>query len=259
MGVEILVPVERGGTGSQPVEVKVAGGASATPPITAHQTVSLGGPEPSFGVESYELRPEDEHGNEVTQAGAHPFQLTTTLDLNEVLENNEHSHLPEETAPALPRNLHFVLPPGLLGNINVAPQCSSIDFSTITNNAVNLCGPKTAVGVAQIKLNEPSTFAGIATETVPIFNLVPAAGEPARFGIELDKVPVVLTTRVRTGSDYAVEVTATNTTQVAALLATQVTFWGVPGDPRHDLARGWECVGTGELSSASTRPARASH
>ncbi len=121
-------------------------------------------------------------------------------------------------------------------------QCSSIAFSTIAPGATNLCPGDTAIGVARIVINEPNNFHGVLTETVPIFNLEPAPGEPARFGIEFDKVTVPLTTSVRTGKDYAVEVSSTNLSQAAEVLTSQVTFWGQPGSPKHDTARGWECI-----------------
>ena len=44
---------------------------------------------------------------------------------------------------------------------------------------------------------------------------------------------------MRTGADYGVTVTSHNITQIAWLLSTKLTFWGVPGDPRHDRQRGW--------------------
>ena len=38
------------------------------------------------------------------------------------------------------------------------------------------------------------------------------------------------------------DVSVKDATETAGLLRSQVTLWGVPGDPRHDNARGWECV-----------------
>jgi hypothetical protein len=193
-------------------------------------------------VQTYELQPENESGEVETQAGKHPFQLTTTLDTNQVIKTNPGAAETVTGTPALLRDLHFLLPPGLLGNVNVLKQCSSIAFSTVIKGDLNLCPSSTAIGVARVTFNEPNVFKGVATEVVPVFNLEPAPGEPARFGFEFAKVPVALTTSVRTGSDYAVEVSSTNLPQTAEVLTSQVTFWGQPGSPKHDAARGWECV-----------------
>ncbi len=245
-GLEMVIPVKvNAPAGSKlPNEVKIEGGETEAFSAPLSETVEVGSGATPFGLQKYELKPENEEGKLDTQAGDHPFQLTTTLNLNQTVEANKAGH-EEETAPALLRDLHFVLPPGFLGNVTVVPECTALQFATVESGDVNQCPPDTAVGVARIKLNEPVTFQGIDTETVPVFNLVPAEGEPAAFGIEIDKVPVVLNTAVRTGSDYAVEVSARNSTQAAALLQSQVTFWGVPGDPRHNEARGWECIGKG--------------
>src|SRR5262249_17808194 len=90
-------------------------------------------------------------------------------------------------------------------------------------------------------VHEPAT--GVLQKTVPVFNLVPSRGEPARFGFEvLGKVPIVIDTGVRSGNDYGVVVNVKDATQIAGLLSSQVTFWGNPGDPRHNSSRGWECV-----------------
>ena len=84
-----------------------------------------------------------------------------------------------------------------------------------------------------------------------MFNLVPAQGEPARFGFEVfGKVPIVIDTSVRSGQDYGVVASVKNATQTAGLLSSQVTLWGVPGDSRHNNARGWECVAGGRYSKA---------
>jgi hypothetical protein len=235
-------------------------GGEGTPRASIARPISLGGESAGFGVEEFTLSPEDENGAIDTQAGSHPFQLTTRLDLNRAIEANPDSRENEPSAPALVRDLHFVLPPGLLGNINVVPQCSGVQFATILSGDINQCSPETAVGVAKVTLNEPHLLYALS-EAVPIFNLTPEPGEPARFGIEIDKVPVILGTAVRTGKDYAVEVTTRNTTEAAILLDSDVTFWGVPADPRHNSSRGWECLigGVWTQSFGATRPCVAPH
>jgi hypothetical protein len=108
----------------------------------------------------------------------------------------------------------------------------------------NLCPASTVVGVATVAAFEP--LEKLITKTVPVFNLVPAVGEPARFGFEVaGKIPVVIDTSVRSGRDYGVVASVRNATQVGGLLSSQVTLWGVPGDPRHNDERGWECVAGG--------------
>ncbi len=74
--------------------------------------------------------------------------------------------------------------------------------------------------------------------TVPLYNVEPSVGEPARFGFETPLGPVILDTSVRTGGDYGVVVTVPDLPDDLGFVGTQVTFWGVPADPRHDTTRG---------------------
>ena len=82
----------------------------------------------------------------------------------------------------------------------------------------NLCPPSSVVGVATVVAYEPIASKSF-TKTVPVFNLVPAQGEPARFGFEvIGKIPIVIDTSVRSGRDYGVVVSVKNATQTAGLL-----------------------------------------
>jgi hypothetical protein len=232
-GLEVVIPVKV--TESIPSgtelenEAKIEGGEGGVPSAASREKVRVASASTQFGIDGYELRMENEDGSLDTQAGSHPFQQTTNLRLNQVLENNAQAKRREGTVPAAPRNLHFVLPPGLLGNVNgIIPQCTAVDFTTILSQNVNLCPENTAVGVARVTINEPIFFHGVLTETIPVFNLVPAKGEPARFGFEIQKVTVILTTAVRIDKHYAVEVSINNASQLVGVLGSEVTFWGVP-------------------------------
>ena len=245
--VTIPVDVLPGATNGEQNALSVSGGEpadssgvfSSAGPLEHQITVSS--EATPFGVAGYELAAEEENGSADIQAGSHPFQLTAALDLNESLVKTGESE-PEPSAPALPRNLAFQLPPGLLGDPVAVPVCSDIDFSTIGPNDVNACPVDTAVGVAVVTLNLPEPLHGVFTEPVPVFNLAPAPGEPARFGFEDDKVPVILDTDVRTDGDYGVTVSVRNATEVGQVLSTLVTLWGQPGAQAHDASRGWACL-----------------
>jgi hypothetical protein len=224
-------------------------------PASESQALAVSTSKTTFGVEQFELRPEDAEGVLDTQAGSHPFQLTTTFNLDKNLEKHESFSGPKESpfSASQPKNLHFVLPPGLIGNVAKVPQCSGADFTSSVNGKSNYCQADTAIGYATVTLDEPATL-GTFTQEVPLFNLKPSQGEPARFGFVAHTVPVILTTRVRSGSDYAVEASVELATQAAEVLNSQVTFWGVPGNVRHDSERGWNCLGGGYLVAEEEKP-----
>jgi hypothetical protein len=222
------------------------GGAEVPSPAPLIKKVVVNGAPTPFAIQSLGFAAEREDGSPDTQAGEHPFQMTTTVDLNQTFEPDLHGNL-VRGSPALTKDLQVQLPPGLVGNPTAVPQCSEVDF-TAQENVRNACPGSTAIGVAVVTVNEPLLF-GVTTRSVPVFNLVPAPGEPARLGFSVLKVPVVLDTAVRTGESYGVIATVKNATQVADLLSSNVTIWGVPGDPKHDPSRGWACVEGGAAAN----------
>ncbi len=244
---------------SEPVnEVRVSGGEAPEAALQRPMKVSGGGAQPPFGIERFEMVTEKiaAEGEPPAivpdwQAGSHPFQLTSTFDLNQDFRNvRELTGISqvEPTAPAQQRNVSFELPPGLIGDANVVAhegavqQCSGTDFGTLGPNEINFCPPNTAVGVATLTFFDPITLLHHSS-VVPVFNLVPAPGEPARLGFSAAGVPVLLDTSVRTGRDYGVTVTIHNASQAVQVLGARVTIWGVPEDPAHNSARGWACLG----------------
>ncbi len=224
--------------------VAMSGGGAEPASFTQHFEVSTA--ETPFGPARYEVIPENAEGKLETQAGAHPFQLTSIFDLNqnvvEAFRTTEFQTFPYSVA--LPKDLHFTLPAGLIGKAAGIPECSGGNFAAVNLGGVNLCQESAAIGYASVSIFNP-VVQGQGYGVVPVFNLKPDAGEPARFGFEFHNVPVVLTTRVRSGKDYAVEATVHEAPESASVLTTQLTLWGVPHDPRHDNERGWECLQEG--------------
>ncbi len=61
--------------------------------------------------------------------------------------------------------------------------------------------------------------------------------------------------RSGTGEDYGITVSSLNTTQEVGFLGSTLTFWGTPGDPRHDNVRGWGCLQeTGGIEGFPCKP-----
>ena len=253
--VTIEVNVKAGAASGEENQVSVNGGEQEHEPGVEVPGAALAAPitvedQPTpFGVEAdgYRLAPEQEGGALDTHAGTHPFQLTTTLELNQSTEPVPGLGL-VPSAPALPKQLSFNLPPGLIGDPRAVAQCSDVDFLVLNVKATNACSPESAIGVAVVTLDEPSNY-HFVTRAVPLWNLEPAQGEPARFGFEVYDVPIVLDTALRSGGDYGVSVTVNDATEAAQLLGSEVTIWGVPADPAHGQSQGWDCVDGGIWSN----------
>jgi hypothetical protein len=240
----IAVKVEAGSVSSGESSAEVSGGTA--PVASLKQPLHIGETPAAFGIEYFSMVPEAEGGTVDAQAGSHPFQLTVSLATNQNAD--------PLTPPALTKDLRFNLPTGFVGNPTPLPQCSEKDFVTLRGGLADLCRTDTAIGVATFSFDEPK-YGGEQTVSVPLFNLVPARGEPARFGFEFVGVPVEIKTSVRTGSDYGVTASVSNITQLANFQSETVTFWGVPEASSHDSARGWGCFyarfGQASLGSCS--------
>jgi hypothetical protein len=215
-----------------------------------------------FGLASYEMRPEEEGGIADTQAGSHPFQLTTEFSFNENATEPFYEHEGSETVrhfpfrvPQITKDLHFNLPPGLVGNPTPFPQCPIGAFlKEPVNPQESSCPAQTVVGVARVDIHtEGLTGSNSGWVAEPLISLEPAYGEPARFGFLLPGTPVYLNTAVHAGGDYGVTVSVINISELAELGASEVTFWGVPGDARHDSSRNSQCLlaSEGEHETAS--------
>ncbi len=230
--LEMQITVEiHGDPGPGVNEATVTGGGAQEARL--RRQVAVNDSPASFGIEDYRFVPENDDGSVDTQAGSHPFQLTTTVALNQTSE--------VANGPALPKDVRVNWPPGLVGNPTVVPQCTEAQFDTVVRIGINGCAPETQVGVASVTFFAEPIH--LRTLSVPLSNLQPTVGEPARFGFDVQNTLVTFDPSLRTGGDYGIKIDSNNISQLDTFLSIRATVWGVPGDPRHNTSRGPYCLG----------------
>jgi hypothetical protein len=269
--IEVLISVVVGENAkSGEVNTATVSGGGASGVRTATHGIEVNGTE-RFGVETYLQVPEQFGGAVDTQAGSHPFQLTTVINANTKYDSTREAQGNPRTV-ALVKDDVGELPAGLVGNPTPFEQCTDAEFAAkheveeyskegILPGSVNECPASSAVGVALVHYSLISIDGQILeyAARTPIFNMVPLRGEPARFAFDAGGiVPVFLNASVRTGGDYGVTVSSHSIIQISWLTTVKLTFWGVPGSPLHDKQRGDECMlafGTCGTSTSSSPPA----
>ncbi len=245
--MRIAVRVKPGvGEGELINHAVIEGGGAAT--RTLERPLHVSGRAPSFGLEEWSLLPEEEGGGLDMQAGSHPFQVTGSFVFHQGVDSEPPGAVQTTVKPEVypvdnAKDIITKLPPGLVGDPTPIARCTLGQFLHFVSGTHNACPAASAVGVASVTLN---VLSGVGTDTfaVPIFNMEPYAGEPARFGFFVPEgnTPVILDTEVRPNEKYAITIGSRNITQEAALLSVRTTFWGNPASPAHDQSRGWSCL-----------------
>jgi len=156
-----------------------------------------------------------------TQAGAHP-DFTTSFSLSE-----------KEGLPyALTRDVVVELPPGLFGNPEAFPKCTTLQFGTTFETSA--CPQDSQVGSIDISVG------GSVTTTYakePIYNMPAPGGDvAARFGFYAAAYPIFINVRVDPESNRLIA-SVEGAASPLILIKAVTRFWGVPADPSHDVER----------------------
>jgi hypothetical protein len=180
-----------------------------------------------------------EGGAPDTHAGDHPYEITTSFNMN-TTSNTGGEHVPDGGDA---RDVVVDMPPGIVGDPNVTPHCSQALLRTS-----NFCPNDTVVGVVRLKLAFPDVDKMFY---VPLYNMAPGRGDLALFAFHVStavEVTAFIHVRVRSTSDYGVTATVSSISQTAWPIESAVTLWGLPADPSHDPWRG-SAAGGGTVAS----------
>jgi hypothetical protein len=185
-----------------------------------------------IGLQQFSMAATNQNGTPDTQAGSHPYALTTTFRMDLAVSGGGLLNPADDLKDAIAE-----LPPGFVGNPDAVPRCAYLAFIH------KECPSESAVGVATTFIPVPAaSFNEIQDTQQPVYNIEPSPGVTAELAfMAAGLVPALLNVSVRTGGDYGVTVRVNNISQAAAIYASKVTIWGVPADPSHDALRG-SCV-----------------
>jgi hypothetical protein len=194
------------------------GGPAAGEPIGS--AASEGG----FGIDLFDA--------DLVEADASPAKAGSHSDLDLVFElaHFKDKDTGQETTTANADTISFSLPPGLLGNPQAVPSCSTGDLVSFGN-----CSSDAQVGITRVKVGDPLYTSAVE----PIYNLTPPhpGDEVARFGFIADLFPVFIDIKVRSASDYGVTATVHGAPGLGSLLRAKSVLWGNPSASSHDKER----------------------
>jgi hypothetical protein len=201
--------------------------------------------EEGFGLKDFDVTFTTAGGSTDLRAGAHPFAWTTSFAVNTKIDPK----IGEVPIDAI-RDLEIEMPAGLVGDPKATPRCSAVDFADV-NAGEPACSDSTVVGITTVVVGLSAKNGGIETFTLPVYNLEPPPGAPAKFGFIALTVPVTLEAKINPNPPYNLFASLTHIAQPIRFYGSEFTVWGTPASPAHDIDRG-HCAGPGpELCSAS--------
>jgi hypothetical protein len=201
----------------------------------------------AFAVSEFNTELLEEGGAPATLSGSHPYQLTTSLALEQASEPPAQAGGPYTEGDL--RNLSLELPPGLIENPDAVPKCSQAQFEEPRSSPFESpsasgenCPAFTQVGVLTLKTLGP----GAQTRSFGLFNLSPPPGVASELGASPYGVPLRFDTTIRgVEGEYGLTLSSRNITQGFDIAGLQLTVWGTPWGVSHNGERG-NCLNEAE-------------
>jgi hypothetical protein len=262
VSVVFAVSVDPSASGVKSASFEITGGGAPAPGGTVDPT-TIASTLPKFGLDAFDGQVVDAHGAPFTQAGGHPYSVSTEIDFNRLTNPNP---LLSQLWPVEPaKNVIVDLPAGFVGNPSAKgmEECTAPELANgVSLSDKPLCPIGSQVGIATVVANGGGSGENAAYDhtfgPAAIYNMVPPPDAPARFGFNVGGTVVTLDAIVRTDGDYSLSVTSKDIPEGLATDTTRLTFWGVPADPSHDLERNcpgrFEAWNFGPHCEAHNRP-----
>jgi hypothetical protein len=243
--VEMIVYVsvdEPAQEGEALLNTATVSGAAAAAKAETHNRISPA--TPPFGFSDFSNYLAGLSGSPETGAGAHPYELITTIGANSQLGGTFGSNVTANTVEDV-RDILVDLPPGLAGSALSTPEtCTQAQLAAASGTGG--CPPATVVGHIDTRRHIESTNASVDS---PLWNITPEQGVAAEFGYidSLNASHVLYASIAPSGEGYVLRTTSPEIPQVDL---SQITV-NVFGDP---VARGREAEEKGGAQKAGDVP-----
>lgn len=181
-----------------------------------------------FGFKGVEVAFLKEDGALDTQAGSHPYEMLTSIELNtKVVPRERGADALYSTEPdGSVRDILTNLPPGLVGDPNATEKKCMLE-----ELEVNACPEDSQVGVLEIAFG--SEYLSPNPLQQPVYNMVPPRGVAVQLGINLEIPNAFIDSGVIAGGDYQVQAAALNIPALVPLVATKLRIHGIVGSGAH--------------------------
>jgi hypothetical protein len=168
-----------------------------------------------------------------SQAGSHPFAVTTRFVVNTEADGNISPDLQ-------PKDYYVNIPAGFAGSVAKIPRCKISTFDTFFDlpETLRFCPTASQVGVLRWFAPNGGGAGKVQERSLtPVYNVVPPPGVPAElaFSALLGGEPVTM--QLRSDGDYGVTAEVRNVTERAEIDGANMTLWGVPANHAHDSER----------------------
>jgi hypothetical protein len=211
--------------------VVTASGGGAPTVSASRQTTVNPSQSLSFGVGEFGSLMTADSGALDATAADHPHALTTNFSATGIFSlSQDHFRLTQDL-----KDVVVDLPPGVVGNPQVATQCPVNLLVSYSGGGIEVggsnCPSSSQVGEITLKLHGTIGQTGGGLQEIPIFNMVPEKGIPAEFGFAFAGDPIGLYPTV-TGSGSTMHIRVTTpgvpTPPLLELEGSYVTFFGDP-------------------------------
>ena len=219
--MDVFVTVEEGAASAKnTASVSEAGTQVAS--VSEDDSLSAG--TPSFGPSAFLSEIVGPDGRSDLQAGDHPYDIATRIDLNTVMGvNTDNEYAPTNVGSV--RDVVVDLPLGFVGSAIAAPKCTFAQLQSA-------CPLGTLVGHITA---EPK---GLISVSSAVYNMVPEHGVVAEFGYRdlLHNTHVIVAGVAPTPTGYVTRAVAREVPQITLSNVT-TTFYGNPGAKQEEVAR----------------------